>query len=98
MRSDDIRITRQTDVLLSLVIQAPFTAFGATSAKPLPFHLPDTTNMTTSDAQLEERRRAAIREREREAQAKERNRQLLSKRREDQLRLKNQVEEEAKNR
>ena len=83
--------------------QPPFTAFGAAATtghesgiKPLPFHLPSTMNMTTTDAQLEERRRAAIREREREAAAKERNRQLLAKRREDQLRLKNQVEEEAK--
>ena len=55
---------------LILFTQPPFTAFGstATGTKPLPFNLPDTMNMTTSDQQLEERRRAAIREREREAQ------------------------------
>ena len=75
--------------------QQPFTSIH-TGNRPLPFNLPDTMNMMTTDAQLEERRRAAIREREREAQAKERNKQLLAKRREDQLRLKQQIEEEAK--
>jgi hypothetical protein len=75
--------------------QTPFTSIH-TGNRPLPFNLPDTMNMMTTDAQLEERRRAAIREREREAQAKERNKQLLAKRREDQLRLKHQMEEEAK--
>ncbi len=63
---------------------------------PTPFNLPDTMNMMTTDAQLEERRRAAIRERERVGKSKERKNQFLAKHREDKLRLKQQMEEEAK--
>ena len=82
-------------VFLTKHVQPPFMP---KQTRPLPFHLPDTLNMTSTDAQLEERRRAAIREKEREATAKERNKQLLAKRREEQLRLRQQIEEEAKGR